>query len=137
MASYFPNRVDETPPGKLWFGFAATAVAWVALSAGDVFITWWACLEDRPFGGSAIRMSAVALYFVATILLIGAAIAAGVVSYRNWRRLSGKIRLLDAEGNGRREFMALLGIFVSFTLGIGLVWMTIPLFILSICVRAR
>ena len=33
--------------------------------------------------------------------------------------------------------MALTGLFVSLTLGIGLIWLTIPLLIISLCVRMR
>ena len=33
--------------------------------------------------------------------------------------------------------MALAGIFVSATLGLGIVWLGLPLFIIDLCVRAR
>jgi hypothetical protein len=109
----------------------------VALASGDVLITWWACIENQQLGGGTARAGVGFLYFVATVLLIGVAVAAGITSYRNWRQLSQAPSLGEAEGQGRREFMALLGVFISLTLGVGLIWLTVPLFILNLCVRAR
>lgn len=71
------------------------------------------------------------------VLLLAIAIAAGVMSYRNWQRLSGHVRLMQAEGTGTLEYMALIGVFISITLGVGIVWLGIPLAILSLCVRTR
>ncbi len=137
MASHATTRTDAVPPGKLWFGLTATAAAWVLLGMGDVLIAWWACVQDQQLGYGSIRSGAGILYFIATFLLFSLAAIAGITSYRNWRKLSAAGRLLEAEGRGRREFMALLGVFVSVTLGIGLVWLTVPLLILQMCVRAR
>ena len=33
--------------------------------------------------------------------------------------------------------MALLGVFVSLTLGFSVIWLALPLFILDLCVRTR
>jgi hypothetical protein len=105
---------------------------------GDVLLAWWACLQEgQSFGSSHVRPGIGLAYFGVTFVLLALAIAAGTTSYRNWKMLASDARLRDAEGRGRQEFMALLGIFVSATLGFGLVWLTIPLFILNMCVRAR
>ena len=77
------------------------------------------------------------LYLVVTLLLLVTAVSAGRVSFRNWRELSPSGSLANAEGRGREEYMALIGVFVSFTLGIGIVWLGIPLAIIGLCVRAR
>jgi hypothetical protein len=130
-------RPDPVPPSKLWFGLTASVAAWIALGVGDVLITWWACVRDQPLGGGTVRPGVAVVYFIATLLLLGLAVIAGVLSYRNWKRLTTAARLLEAEGKGRMEFMALTGVFVSFTLGIGLIWLTIPLLILNLCVRVR
>jgi hypothetical protein len=137
MAESVTNQRNIVPPARLWFGLTGCAAAWVVLGAGDILITWWACTENQPFGGDAPRPYAAILYVIATLLLIGAAIVSGFTSYRNWRKLSEAATLGEAEGQGRREFMALLGVFVSATLGMGLIWLTVPLFILHLCVRAR
>lgn len=77
------------------------------------------------------------LYLVVTLLLLLTAVTAGAVSFRNWRELSRSGSLAEAEGRGREEYMALIGVFVSFTLGIGIVLLGIPLAIIDLCVRAR
>jgi heme/copper-type cytochrome/quinol oxidase subunit 3 len=38
---------------------------------------------------------------------------------------------------GRKEYMALAGVFISITLGIGIVWLSIPISVLNICARQR
>ncbi len=137
MAELPTTRSNPVPAGRLWFGLTASAAAWIALGVGYVLITWWACIEDGPLGAGSLRPGVAILYFLAALLLIGTALVAGMMSYRNWRQLSESSGLLDAQGEARCEFMALLGVFVSFTLGIGLIWLTIPLLILNLCVRAR
>ena len=37
----------------------------------------------------------------------------------------------------RREFMALLGVFVSITLGVSVLWLAIPPLVIELCVRAK
>ncbi len=77
------------------------------------------------------------IYILLSLLSLAIAIAAGVTSYRTWRRLSGGGRILRAEGYERSEFMALMGFFISFTLGVGIVWLSLPPLILELCGRAR
>lgn len=137
MPENIPTRSNSVPEAKLWFGFTGCAAAWIALAAGDVLITWWACTGNQAFRAGGERPVTRVLYVLAAILLIGTAAIAGVVSYRNWRQLSDSANLQEAEGQGRQEFMALLGVFVSATLGMGLIWLTVPLFLLQLCVRAR
>lgn len=131
------ERPNPIPPTKLWFGFTGTAAAWVALSFAYVLITWWACWENQPLGNGTRRSGIAIVYFVAALLFIGIAVFAGLTSYRNWRSLSSAPALTQAQATGRSEFLALLGVFVSFTLGIGLIWLTIPLLIIELCVRTR
>jgi len=77
------------------------------------------------------------IYLVVTLVLLITAISAGGVSFRNWRELSRGENLVNAEARGREEYMALIGVFVSFTLGIGIIWLGIPLAMIDLCVRAR
>lgn len=137
MGNPAQNSPRDVRPGKLWFGFTGSAASWIILSVGYVLITWWACVENRQLGGGTPRPGIGLLYSLAAVLLIGMAFAAGLTSYRNWRKISTARSLGEAEGRGRAEFMALLGVFVSFALGVGLIWLTIPLLILKLCVRAR
>jgi hypothetical protein len=111
--------------------------AWFAAGLADMFITWRACFHETPFGEAATHDGARALYYLSTFFLLAVAAIAAVWSYRNWHRLSGLRRLMQAEARDRAEFMALGGLFISFTLGVGIVWMCLPLFLIQMCLRAR
>lgn len=122
---------------RLWFQFAAAAIAWHVLCASDMMILWGACVHQEQFGGPSSHPGAFILFFVLWFVLFGLAALAGLMSYRSWRRLSGSSELLRAEGRDRKEFMSLAGLFVSVTLGAGFIWLCLPLFILEMCARTR
>lgn len=122
---------------RLWFQVAASCVSWFALGLADILITWRACVHEEQFGGSSAHPEARVLYFVAWIVLFGLALLAGTMSYRSWRMFSGVSDLLKSEGRQRKEFMAQAGFFISLTLGIGIVWLFLPLLIIQMCARAR
>ena len=129
---------DTVPPHDPdWFGVAVSVLAWIALGISDVFITWRACLHSELFGGAGNSPNARILYLVITLVLAGLAVMAGVSSYRNWKKFSDRRALLRAEGKERTEFVALAGLFMSFTLGFGMLWFCLPLFVIQICLRAR
>jgi hypothetical protein len=102
-----------------------------------MFITWRACLHQESSGGPSNHPAAQILYFLSGFLLLAVAVSAGAWSYRKWNALSGAISLLRAEGRDREEFMALAGLFLSFTLGVGIVWLCVPLFLIQMCLRIR
>jgi hypothetical protein len=137
MSTDVTTREEMVPPRRLWFGVVASTVAWFGLGIADMFITWLACVHQEQFGGPSYHPAARALYFVSGLCLLGLTAVAGLVSYRNWHRLSGVTRLLSAEAYDREEFMALAGLFISVTLGAGLVWLCLPLFIIEMCMRVR
>ncbi len=137
MASETTNRRDRVATGRLWLVVAAPAAAWFVLGFTDILLTWAACLHREQLGGASSHPAIRLLTVVTTIVLFTIILMSGTVSYRNWRRLSGDAGLKTAEGRGREEFMALLGIFVSLTLGFSVVWLALPLFILDLCVRTR
>jgi hypothetical protein len=78
-------------------------------------------VHREQFGGASGHPAILLLTVLITIVLFGTVVASGIVSYRNWRRLSADADLESAEGRKREEFMALLGVFVSFTLGISVI----------------
>ena len=124
-------------PRRLWFGFTASVISWVLLGGLDILITWRACIHQENFGiPSAHPAVRIAFGFVAIALLI-VTISAGLTSYRNWRSLSARSHVLAAEAVERHEFMALLGIIISITLGMGILWLALPPLFLDICWRAR
>lgn len=132
-----PGGSAEVPNGRLWFQVAAAGVAWFGLGLADIVITWRACVHQEQFGGPSAHPGARLLYFVMWVALFGLAVLAGTMSYRSWRMLSGISDLLYAEGRERKEFMSQAGFFISLTLGIGIVWLCLPLFILQMCARTR
>jgi hypothetical protein len=137
MANDITSRVDHIAPGRLWFGVAASAAAWFVLGLTEILLTWAACLHREQLGGASGHPEVLLLTIVITVVLFAIIVASGTVSYRNWRQLSADVDLESAEGRGREEFMALLGVFVSLTLGFSAVWLALPLFIIDLCVRTR
>jgi hypothetical protein len=131
------KKRQHISPARLWFGFVGSAGSWIALGVIDLLITWQACLGKEQYGGAHLEPGVKVLYIVVTLVLLITAVTAGGVSFHNWRELSRSGSLANAEGRGREEYMALIGVFVSFTLGIGIVWSGIPVAIIDLCVRAR
>lgn len=124
-------------PRRLWFGLAASAVAWASLGFIDILITWRACVHDEQFGNPSVHPVARILYIAVAICLFLVVLIAGSISYRNWRMISTQNKILEAEATDRREFMALLGVFVSITLGMGVLWLSIPPLVIELCLRAK
>jgi hypothetical protein len=137
MATDTAPSVTRVPPRRLWFGFAASAASWLFLGCLDIVITWRACMHQENFGIPASPSSPRIAFAVIALFLLAITIAAGFISYRNWRSLSMRPRALEAEAVDRREFMALLGVIVSITLGAGIIWLGLPPLFLDICWRAR
>jgi hypothetical protein len=72
-----------------------------------------------------------------TLAYLSVAAAAGIVSYRNWRTLAERQRLMQAEGIPRENFMALTGAFVGAASVVGLIWAGIPFLLIPICSSYR
>jgi hypothetical protein len=132
------NRILDGVSGRLlWFGFVGAAAAWTI--AGVLDVTW----EGRgcPRSETALILSmpgwAQVLTGGVTFFLLAVAIIAGVLSYRNWRKLSADNDFVEAEGRGRQEFMAQFGVLVSVTLGMGILWLVLAIYIVGVCVRAH
>lgn len=125
------------PRRRLWFGFAGSVAAWALLGCVEVVITWRACMHQEHFGIPSEHPGVTWLYFFITLALLAVTIAAGVVSHRNWRRLSGRPRMLNSHAVERGEFMAVFGVIVSITLGVGIVFLALPPLFLDLCWRAK
>lgn len=140
MSNGQADALDDSgaiPNRRLWFHVAGSGVAWIGLGLADMFISWLSCLHEEQYGGPSFHPVAHALLIGMSVLLFGLALLTGILSYRSWRRLSGVGALLQAEASERKEFMSLAGFFISLTLGFGIVWLFVPLFILQMCARAR
>jgi hypothetical protein len=128
---------EDVQPRGLWFGFAGSALSWVVLGCLDILVTWRSCMHQEDFGVPETQRSAAVVLGILALGLLGITITAGFTSYRNWRGLSGKRHILEADAVERREFMALLGVIVSVTLGFGICCLALPPLFLDLCWRAR
>jgi hypothetical protein len=124
-------------PGRLWFGLVASIVAWASLGFIDILITWRACIHEEEFGNPVSHPAVRVIYIAVAGILFLIVLVAGAMSFRNWRSISPDRQILNANATDRREFMALLGVFVSITLGMGVLWLAIPPLIIELCVRAK
>lgn len=128
---------SAVPAGRLWFGFATSIATWVTLGCLDILVTWLSCTHQEDFGVPHAQPAAKVLFGIFTVLLMALTLTAGFTSYRNWRTLSSQPRLLESSAIDRREFMALLGVIISVTLGMGIIWLALPPLFLDLCWRAR
>ena len=128
---------QRIPPGRLWFGAAGGAIAWALQGFVCFEIAVQACKDGTgnwgPLSGPAVRilLGCVSLGF----LVIAA--ASGYVSYHNWRTLSERRRIMQAEALGREEFMALIGAFVGLAAVVGLIWSGLPAIWIPTCSSYR
>jgi hypothetical protein len=127
----------QVPTRRLWFGFGASALSWITLGCLDIVITWRACTHQEDFGIPSSHQSVRVLFGLLALALLVITAWAGFTSYRNWQSLSAQPHVLNAEAVERREFMALLGVIISLTLGMGIIWLALPPLFLDICWRAR
>jgi hypothetical protein len=136
MATEQNIPVNTSTSRRLWFGFAASAIAWVSLGCIDILINWRACMHQQDYGIPPEHPGARILIGVVGLVLLAIPIAAGAVSFRNWQQFSRE-PLLDAHAVERHQFMAYGGILISITLGAGILLLAITPLFLDICWRAR
>jgi hypothetical protein len=133
------RRMETSPISskRLWFGLIASAVAWASLGFIDILITWRVCVHQEESGNPVAHPAARIIYVAIAVVLFLVVLTSGVTSYRNWRVISQQREILNAAATDRREFMALLGVFVSITLGVSVLWLAIPPLVIELCMRAR
>ncbi len=127
----------QVPVQRLWFGTAAAALAWVLLGCADLVITWRACTVQEGYGIPSPRPDVRIVYFVLALVLLGITTYAGLTSYRTWRYVSSQRALLHSHAVERREFLAIGGVIVAMTMGMGILWLALPPLFLDLCWRAR
>jgi hypothetical protein len=136
MAIETNGTTNSISSRRLWFGSIASAIAWVCLGCVDILINWRACMHQEQYGIAHPHPAARLFIGLAALILLVIAMSGGFVSYGNWRLLSSE-PLLGGEAVQRQHFMALLGVIVAVTMGVGIVWLAIPPLFLDICWRAR
>ena len=122
---------------RLWFGLVASALAWLLLGAVDLLVVWNECAHQQVYSGEASHAAPRIFSFALSIVLLLVAVGGGITSYKSWRNLSHQQNLLESNATDRREFMALLGVIISITLGMGIVWLSIPPLLIQLCERAK
>jgi hypothetical protein len=122
---------------RLWFGFGAAFLCWFGLGIADVMITWRECLHREQYGTSSSHPGLLVLNIVIFLALLVLAVVAGIVSYRNWRALSAEKGIFSAEATRPYEYLAMLGVIMTITLTVGIIWFGLPLFIIQLCARTR
>jgi hypothetical protein len=131
------QEITEVRPARLWFGLTGSAAAWLVLGFIDLLIVWLECAYEEQYMEVEAHPGARMACFILAVISLAVAGTAGVTSFRNWLRLSPNHRLLDARADGRPEFMAFVGIVISITLGMGIVWLSLPPLIIGFCARAK
>lgn len=137
MASDTTIRANSVSEARLWFAVAMGFFAWHLSGTAGMFITWRAGLHHEAFGNACSAPWAYAAAFASIGFLLLLTIIAAIVGTRDWHRLTGERHIWDGEGLGRKDFMAMIGVYTCFTLGVGMVWMLIAHFILQYCLRMR
>lgn len=123
--------------GRLWFGFVGASVAWILAGLINVLLAWQACMGGEAGSFFFTQTGVRVVLGIITFALLALATAAGVISFQNWRALKQQPDFVEAEGRGRQEFMAIFGVFVSVSLGVGIVWFAMPIYIIRMCMRAH
>ena len=131
------NPRSDAPPARLWFAVLGAPVAWgaqgligwiVALGAcghqGDASPPW---LSPDGLRGVEILISAVALVIAASALVIG--IGA-------WRQSGNRIGA-PVHAPAPYDFLASIAVLGSMVFLLGIVWATLPIFMLSVCEAVR
>lgn len=137
--SYLAEAETRQPVSskRLWFGFAGAACAWVIAGLVDVLLAWQACMGGES-GSLVFTQTGIRIVLgIITLAFLAVGVIAGVISFRNWRKLSQDPHFVEAEGRGRKEYMAIFGVIVSATMVMGMIWFTIPIYILSVCQRVH
>jgi hypothetical protein len=122
---------------KLWFGLATSAIAWTALGCLDIVVNWRACMHQEEYGVAGPNPVGRVVIGLLAVVLLMVSVWSGIVSYRNWKLLSAQKTFLEAQAVERREFMAVLGVIITITLGMGIIWLGLPPLFLDICSRAK
>jgi hypothetical protein len=115
---------EGTAPAALWAGVLAGPLATLIQLQINYALVRWACDAQREW----------ALHLVSLLALL-AAVAGGLLSWRNWRRVGAG---WEDEGAGvvpRSRFMAVVGMLISVFAALVVVALWIPIFVYGPCER--
>ena len=115
---------EGAAPAALWAGVLAGPLATLTQLQVNYALVLWACGAGSEW----------ALHLVALLALL-VTVAAGLLSWRNWRRAGGS---WEDEGAGivpRSRFMAAVGVLISAFIVLVVVAQWIPIFVYGPCER--
>jgi hypothetical protein len=133
-----PENGSEISERRLWFGFIASFIAWCSAGCLDVMVVW-ACAHQEEYGVPPPHPLARVVFGLLAVVLLVLSLYSGIVSFRNWQKLSARAhqKFLDSQAVERREYMAVLGVIITVTVGMGIVWLALPPIFLEFCWRVR
>jgi hypothetical protein len=132
-----PPLGSQPSEKSLWFGFATSAAAFTFLGFLDIIFVWQFCTHQTDYGMHPVSLGVRWAFFLVALGLLALSVHSGVVSHGIWRRLSMERHVMEAQATERHEFMAALGVVVTIIMGMGIVWLALPAFIVNFCQRAR
>jgi len=107
-------------------------VAWVVQGLGSLILTSIGC--RHPEARAEVRGGLAALDVVALAVTLAAIRIAWVAH----RRVSGGAPLVGEEAEARSRLLATGGVFLAITLGLGILWATLPIAMLGgLCEAVR
>lgn len=123
-------------PG-LWYGFIVSWVAFAMDGFLGYIISWRTCFIGHGRLGAIPQGDVRWLLAGITIVLFVAAASGGVHSYRNWRGVSQSKSFVEAEATGTAEFISMIGVLSSTFMSVGIFWISLPLIMIDVCMRAK
>jgi hypothetical protein len=100
---------------RLWLGLATPPVVWALHSLSAFFVAVGLCR-----GGHQLLTRLLILALTAAGV-VGCGVA-GVVAYGCWTRLRDGQRLIEAEGRGQDEMLAIGGLFTASMFALAILW---------------
>ena len=114
---------------RLWTCVAAPVLAWAVQAAFSAGFVGTGCRFD--FGGLHTAV------LLASAAALGVTLASGMLAYSCFRRTSDG-SFARAEGREQDEMLSVLGVLMSVSFAIGIVWMGLPaVFIHNVCEATR
>jgi hypothetical protein len=121
---------------KLWFGLAAAGSAFFTEVVTIFVVSWAACYAGHGELGAWPQSSVRWVLAGITIVLFTLSVTGGVMSYQHWRQLSGSNNLAHSEAEPNDEFVSMVGALCSAAMSLGILWISLPLIIINICIRS-
>jgi hypothetical protein len=131
------SQVRNERGASLWFGFVAPWLAFALDGFIAYVITWRTCFIGHGHLGALSEGSVRWLLAGISIILFLISLSGGVHSYRNWRGMSRSKSFVEAEATGTAEFISMLGVLSSTFMSVGIFWISLPLIMIGVCMRAH